>query len=79
MYLMTGYDEKTVVLESDVDTEFQLYIYINHYSNQPVLFKKFQLKAGKKITYKFPEGFSAHWAQLKSSRDCNSNSWFVYK
>lgn len=79
MYLMTGYDEKTVVLESDVDTEFQLYIHINHYSDQPVLFKTFDLKAGEKITYKFPKGFSAHWAQLKSSKACKATAWFVYK
>ncbi|UMB52598.1 hypothetical protein MKD41_09640 [Lutibacter sp. A64] len=79
MYLMTGYDEKTVILESDVATDFELYIHINHYSKEPVLFKTFQLKAGEKITYKFPEGFSAHWAQLKSSKDCNATAWFIYK
>ncbi|WP_111709599.1 hypothetical protein [Lutibacter citreus] len=79
MYLMTGYDEKTVVLESDVDTQFELYIHINHYSDHPVLFKTFELKAEQKITYKFPKGFSAHWAQLKSSKDCKATAWFVYK
>jgi hypothetical protein len=79
MYLMTGYDDKTVVLEADVDTEFQLYIHINHYSDKPVLFKIFQLKAGEKTTYKFPKGFSAHWAQLKSNKDCKASAWFIYK
>jgi hypothetical protein len=79
MYLMTGYDEKSVVLESDVDTQFQLYIHINHYSEQPVLFKTFDLKAGQKITYKFPQGFSAHWVQLKSSKACKASAWFVYQ
>ena len=79
MYLMTGYDDKTVVLESDVDTQFQLYIHINHYLEKPVLFKTFNLKAGEKITYKFPEGFSAHWAQLKSSKSCKASARFIYK
>ncbi|MCG9792304.1 hypothetical protein [Flavobacterium algicola] len=79
MYLMTGYDEKTVVFESDVDTQFQLYIHINHYSDEPVLFKTFQIKAGEKLTYKFPKGFSAHWAQLKSSKSCKATAWFDYK
>ena len=78
MYLMTGYDNKTVVLESNVDTQFHLYIHINHYSNEPVLFKTFQLKAGEKVIYKFPKGFSAHWAQLKSSSACKATAWFVY-
>jgi hypothetical protein len=79
MYLMTGYDEKTIELESDVDTEFQLYIHINHYSDKTVLFKTFKLKAGEKTTYKFPKGFSAHWAQLKSNKDCKASAWFTYK
>jgi len=79
MYLMTGYDQKSVVLESDVDTQFELLIHINHYSDQPVLFKTFDIKAGQKITYKFPQGFSAHWAQLKSSKDCKASAWFVYQ
>lgn len=79
MYLMTGYDEKTVEFISDIDTEFQLYIHVNHYSNKPVLFKTFELKAGEKTTYKFPKGFSAHWAQLKSNKDCKATAWFLYK
>ncbi|MEO9511856.1 MAG: hypothetical protein ABJN84_08815 [Flavobacteriaceae bacterium] len=79
MYLMTGYDEKTVALESDVDTEFQLYIHINHYLDEPVLFKTFVLKGGEKITYKFPKGFSAHWAQIAATNDCKATAWFVYE
>ncbi|MEO9473994.1 MAG: hypothetical protein ABJG41_00600 [Cyclobacteriaceae bacterium] len=79
MYLMTGYDKKTVVLEADVDTEFELYVHINHYAGQPVLFKTFQINAGEKWTYQFPKGFSAHWAQLKSKNDCVATAWFVYE
>ena len=37
------------------------------------------MKAGEKITYKFPKGFSAHWAQLKSNKDCKASAWFTYK
>lgn len=79
MYLMTGYDDKTLELESDVDTEFQLYIHINHYINTPILFKTFKVKAGEKLSYKFPKGFSAHWAQLKTTNNCKATAWFVYK
>ncbi|MEP1489841.1 MAG: hypothetical protein ABJK28_15585 [Algibacter sp.] len=79
MYLMTGYDDKTLELESDVDTEFELYIHVNHYLDTPVLFKTFKVKAGEKLTYKFPKGFSAHWAQIKTTNNCKATAWFVYK
>lgn len=78
-YLMTGYDEKSLTLTSDVDTQFKLYIHVNHYAKEPVLFKTFDVKAGEKITYKFPKGFSAHWAQIASTKNCNATAWFVYQ
>jgi hypothetical protein len=79
MYLMTGYDKKSVQLESDKNTEISLFININHYLEKPVLFKTFNVKAGEKITYDFPEGFSAHWIQAKADTDCNATVWFIYK
>jgi hypothetical protein len=79
MYLMTGYDKKTVQLESDKDTQISLFIHINHYLEKPVLFKTFSVKAGEKITYEFPEGFSAHWIQAKADADCNATVWLTYK
>jgi hypothetical protein len=79
MYIMTGYDEKSVKLKSDVDTEFQMYIHINHYLKKPMLYKTFKLKAGETQEYKFPRGFSAHWVQLKSTNTCSATAWFEYK
>jgi hypothetical protein len=79
MYLMTGYDKKSLQLQADEDVEVSLYIHINHYLKEPVLFKTFSLKAGETLDYEFPEGFSAHWAQVKADKDCNATAWFVYK
>ena len=79
MYLMTGYDKKTVYLESDKDTEFKIYLHINHYMNEPVLYKTINMKAGERVTHKFPKGFSAHWVQLKSTNNCKATAWFVYE
>jgi hypothetical protein len=79
LYLMTGYDKKSVQLESDIDTEISMYIHINPYLKEPVLFKTFSVKAGEKLDYEFPEGFSAHWAQLKTNTDCKATAWFTYK
>jgi hypothetical protein len=79
MYLMTGYDKKSVQLESDKDAQISLFIHINHYLERPVLFKTFSVKAGEKIRYEFPEGFSAHWVQVLADTDCKATAWFVYK
>jgi hypothetical protein len=77
-YLMTGYDKKRLEMKADKDVELSLYVHINHYLEEPVLFKKFDLKADQKLSYEFPEGFSAHWVQVKSDQDCRATAWFVY-
>lgn len=79
LYLMTGYDKKRIEIMADADVQISLYIRVNHYLNQPMLFKTFNLKANQKISYEFPAGFSAHWAQLKSDSDCKATAWFVYE
>jgi hypothetical protein len=78
-YLMTGYDAKTLELIADKNVEVQLFLHTTHYSNTVVPFKTFRLKAGVKTQFKFPVGFSAHWAQLKASDDCVATAWFVYE
>ena len=77
-YLMTGYDNKTLMLTADKDTKVTLLVHVNHYLEEPMEYKTFELKAGETVEYKFPEGFSAHWAQVKSSNDCIATAWFVY-
>ncbi|MDY7393998.1 hypothetical protein UMM65_01985 [Aureibaculum sp. 2210JD6-5] len=77
-YLMTGYDKKTLKLVVDKDMEVELYIHISHYTNEPVLYKTFSLKANEAFNYEFPEGFSAHWIQFKANRDCNATAWLSY-
>jgi hypothetical protein len=78
-YLMTGYDKKSLHLESDKDVQISLFIHIHHYLKAPVLFKTFSVKAGEQLNYQFPEGFSAHWIQAKANKDCKATAWFVYE
>lgn len=78
-YLMTGYDKKELSLKADKDVEITLLLNINHYLEDPIEFKTFHLKAGQTLEYAFPEGFSAHWAQLKANKDCTATAWFTYK
>jgi hypothetical protein len=58
---------KKMYLESYTDTEIALYIHINSYLKEPILFKTFSIKAGEKLDFEFHEGFNAHWAQLKTN------------
>ena len=78
-YLMTGYDKKSLELETDTDTHISLFLHINHYLEEPVLFKTFRVKAGEKLRYNFPDGFSAHWVQVKADSDCKATAWLVYE
>jgi len=79
MYLMTGYDKKTLELTADKDTKISVMIYTTHYLDAPVLYKEIQLKAGEKLTHVFPVGFSAHWIQFKSDNDCKATAWLKYE
>ena len=78
-YLMTGYDKKSLQLKSNKNVSVTLLLYINHYLEAPVEYKKFDLKAGKEQLFQFPKGFSAHWVQLKSDADCTVTAEFTYE
>lgn len=78
-YLMTGYDKKSLKLIADKDVKITLLLYINHYLEEPVEYKIFDLKAGEEQEFEFPKGFSAHWAQLTANSDCTATAQFIYE
>ncbi|MEQ3273539.1 hypothetical protein [Bacteroides thetaiotaomicron] len=78
-YLMTGYDKKKLTLKADKDVKVSLMLNISHYMKELVTYKEFDLKAGEELTYTFPKGFSAHWAYLKSDKDCTATAQFIYE
>lgn len=78
-YLMTGYDKKTLHLSADKNVTVTLWLKVSHYIDNPVKYKEFKVKAGKTFVYKFPEGFSAHWALLSANKDCNVTAQFIYE
>lgn len=79
LYLMTGYDKKTLTLYSDRDVKITLWLSVSHYLNEEVKYKEFALKAGKELTYVFPKGFSAHWVSLSADKDCKATAQFLYE
>ena len=77
-YLMTGYDKKTLILESDKNCSITAEIDIDHWSGFHS-YKTFDLEAGKKITFKFPIGFAAHWVRFKSSVEVKASAQLIYQ
>lgn len=78
-YLMTGYDKKSLKLKADKDVKITLLLYVNHYLEEAMEYKTFDMKAGEEQEFQFPKGFSAHWAQLKSNADCTATAQFIYE
>ena len=76
---MTGYDKKSLTLKADKNVKITLLLYINHYLEESVEYKVFDLKAGEEQVFQFPKGFSAHWAQLKANVDCTATAQFIYE
>ena len=75
---MTGYDQKTLILESNKDCTITAEIDIDHWTGfHP--YKTFSLKAGKKINFKFPDGFAAHWIRFKSDKEIKATAQLFYK
>ena len=77
-YLMTGYDKKTLILESNKDCSITAEIDIDHWTGfHP--YKTFNLKAGKKITFEFPDGFATHWIRFRTSDKARVTAQLIYQ
>ena len=75
---MTGYDQKTLILESDKDCTITAEIDIDHWTGfHP--YKTFSLRAGKNMTFQFPDGFAAHWIRFKSDKEIKSTAQLIDK
>ena len=79
MYLMTGYDKKTLTLTANKDVNITVLLHTTQYSTSPVVYKVFAVKAGQTVTHEFPIGFSAHWLQVKADKNCKATAWLVYE
>lgn len=78
-YLMIGYDKKTLRIKSDKNVKVTLQLSVSHYLDETVVYKVFDVEADKEFEYKFPDGFSAHWAYLTTDKDCKITAQFIYE
>jgi hypothetical protein len=77
-YLMTGYDKKSLSIQSDVDTTIQIEVDIDHQTGWH-RYQTLDVKANTPVVHLFPTAFSAHWVRLRSSSDAIISAEFVYE
>ena len=65
-YLMTGYDRKTVSLQSDSPTTITAEIDVDG-TGVWIPWKRWELSSGQSHKETFPTGFSAYWIRFRSS------------
>lgn len=79
-YLMTGFDRKSLELQHDAAESVTFRIEVD-YSNRDYWkpFAAVEVPAGETVTFRFPDGYSAHWARLTPSADCTATATFRYE
>lgn len=76
-YLMTGYDQKSVTIQ--VDRAVKITLEVDFDLSGFHRYKTFSVSPGKRIEYKFPQGFSAHWVRAVADKDCQATVTFTYQ
>lgn len=79
-YLMTGYDHKTVELSHDAAEAVAFTLEVDFLATgQWHVYRTIEVAPGKTVRHEFPPGFSAHWARLRTNRNCRADSTFIYR
>ena len=76
-YLMTGYDNKTLILKADKDVDVTLEVDVDHQSGWHK-HHTLNVKAGRETRHTFDTGFSAHWVRLIADRPATITATFIY-
>lgn len=77
-YLMTGYDKKSLSLESDTDATVTAEVDLTGDGNW-IAWKDFKLKAGETAVYEFSDAFSAYWIRFKCDREAIVSARLEYR
>ena len=79
-YLMTGFDQKTLRIKHSSTSPIMVDIGINYYHNDDFFeYTSLKIPVGEEITYKFPDGFHAHWVKLRTDKDTKITAIFTYE
>ncbi len=77
-YLMTGYDRKTMTLSHDADTTVQFQLELDFDNRGYRTFKRLAVPPGRTVTYRFPDGFQAHWIRVRANKECRATVQLTY-
>ena len=75
---MTGYDRKRLQLSHHSSGPVRFTIEINFDHGAWHRLESIDVPVGDTVTYKFPQGFHAHWCRLTSNVDCRATATFLY-
>ncbi len=76
-FLMTGYDKKSVTLQSDKTV--QITLQVNTDLTGWHTYKTFRVPAGQTVRHEFPEGYNAHWIRAIADKNCTATVWMKYE
>ncbi|MDA0841886.1 MAG: hypothetical protein O3B01_19120 [Planctomycetota bacterium] len=79
-YLMTGYDQKTLRLshESDSEVIITVEVDITGYGDWKT-YRSFDIPAGKPLTHRFPDHFNAYWVRTLANADTTATAQLWYE
>lgn len=79
-YLLTGYDQKMLVLSTDSPTPIALRVECDlSGTGLWVPYREFEVMSGKSLTHEFPASFTAYWLRVVAPRDCIATAQLTYK
>ncbi|MDR2981671.1 MAG: hypothetical protein LBV12_05430 [Puniceicoccales bacterium] len=78
-YLFFGYDKKTLTISHDSEKPVTFTVEFDADHARFFPWKTFTVKPGEKLTYDFPEGFSAFWIRFRADADCHATTILEYR
>ena len=78
-YLMTGYDKKSVEFSHDSGDPVEFTVEVDFDHRHWVPLTTLTVQPRQPLTYKFSEGFSAHWVRLRAGKPCTASAIFTYE
>ena len=77
IYLMNGFDQKTLVLSADKDVTVSLEVDIDGWGTW-VKYADYELQAGARQKIRLAESLGGYWARVTASADCTATAQFTY-
>ncbi len=79
-YLMTGFDKKTLTLRHGSDEVVTVTVEVDVTAAGDYWeYARFEVPPNESWTYRFPDGYAAHWVRFTADRDATLSATLVYE